>query len=638
MKNLIRHIRQSLALKLSVGILLLSLPIFIVSLGVLFGQSRRIIKHEAMERAVSVLYATSQRLCRYLDIVETATNVTSQLVTEHFRPDSLLSYSRRVVEVNGDIDGCSISAVPDMFEEYGRHFSAYSIRHGDSITTTIEEPYDYFNDIWYKKPVALGEGCWVDFYDNSDTLTFTLDGVIASFSKPLYDGDGRLLGVISTDLALRHLSAVISAEKPYPNSYFVMVDDEGCFFIHPDTTKLFAETIFTGRNPRDNADIYTLGHEMTSGGEGSMRVNIGGQYCLVCYRPVPGTPWSMALISPDSDILQAYYRLAYLLVPLLVVGVLLILLFSRGAVAESIRPLNRLLLQSQRIAEGHHDEPIAHTKRQDAVGTLQNSFATMQQYLNFHEGSIRYMMEHNQHRNEELQRANLQAEEAARQKAIFIQNMTHQIRTPLNIIMGFAEIAAANLGQLPEEEKRSIAGMMSHNSKMLSRMVLMLFDSSDTGNTLALELSSHKQELVACNEVAREAIGYTNRHFPSMPISLHTTVADDYCICTNRLYLMRSLRELLYNAAKYSDGKHVAFIVTTTDDTARFVIEDTGPGIATDYQTQMFEPFTKVDDLSEGLGLGLPLAKRHIANLGGTVVLDADYRDGCRFIIDFPLA
>ena len=50
----------------------------------------------------------------------------------------------------------------------------------------------------------------------------------------------------------------------------------------------------------------------------------------------------------------------------------------------------------------------------------------------------------------------------------------------------------------------------------------------------------------------------------------------------------------------------------------------------------MFTPFSKVDDLSEGLGLGLPLTKHHIERLGGTLTLDTDYHDGCRFIIEMP--
>ena len=78
--------------------------------------------------------------------------------------------------------------------------------------------------------------------------------------------------------------------------------------------------------------------------------------------------------------------------------------------------------------------------------------------------------------------------------------------------------------------------------------------------------------------------------------------------------------------------------VSATDTVVRFVLTDTGRGISDEYYDKMFIPFSKVDDLSEGLGLGLPLAKRHIDNLGGKLILDRDYREGCRFIVEMPIS
>jgi signal transduction histidine kinase len=100
---------------------------------------------------------------------------------------------------------------------------------------------------------------------------------------------------------------------------------------------------------------------------------------------------------------------------------------------------------------------------------------------------------------------------------------------------------------------------------------------------------------------------------------------------------MRCLRELLYNSAKYSDGKHIRLLISKTESAIHFVVEDKGAGISDADRELMFRFFTKVDDLSEGLGLGLPLAKRHAFNLGGALWLDDTYHEGCRFIIEIPL-
>ena len=176
--------------------------------------------------------------------------------------------------------------------------------------------------------------------------------------------------------------------------------------------------------------------------------------------------------------------------------------------------------------------------------------------------------------------------------------------------------------------------MMKYNAIHLKRMVLMLFDSSSAGS--AQNLMNNRQDEVSCNEIARECIDYTKEHFKGMKIQFTTDLSDAVHILTNHLYLMRTIRELLYNAAKYSDGEHIHLHVSETDTTVNFTIEDTGSGLPDDADDLLYKPFIKIDDLSEGLGLGLPLCKRHALSLGGDLIYDKDYRDGCRFIVEMP--
>lgn len=635
MKSILNRLRQSLSLKLSVGIVLLAVPIFVIALGILFQQSRANIRQEAVRRATSTLHKTTLRVARYMNTVKDATNTTAWLVTEHFQPDSLLALSRRIVMLNGHVGGCSITAEPDAFPQYGRYFSAYSVRKGDSIVTEREAEYDYFSAVWYRTPLLKNEACWVDPFDDRREGTLSADGMIASYCRPLRSDDGRLLGVIATDLSLASLAKLVAAEEPYPRAYFLMLGADGHYFVHPDSTRLVDQTIFTRASAADHPDIIALGHEMISGKQGDMYVDVDGNTCLVCYQPVPGTQWSLALVCPTSDIFSSYKRLTLIIVPLIVIGLVLILFFSRHIVAHSVRPLHHLVEQSMLIARGHYREKIPHSRRADAVGRLQNSFARMQQSIDRHVSDIRRMNDEALRRNEELKHARLMAIEGNRQKLVFIQNMTHQIRTPLNIILGFAQVMRDSHELLPDTEIADITQTMRHHARLLNRMVLMLYDSSDSG--LSEELDSHRNDLVGCNEVARQSIRETYEHFQGMEVAFSSVLPDEFSIHTNRLYLMRSLREILYNSAKYSDKKNIALHVDKTDTHVRYVIQDTGPGIDPDSQERMFAFFAKVNDLSEGLGLGLPLAKRHAVNLGGDLTLDADYHEGCRFIFDVPL-
>jgi len=380
---------------------------------------------------------------------------------------------------------------------------------------------------------------------------------------------------------------------------------------------------------------------MTAGNQGSMAVVIDGTPCLVCYQPMHGTEWSLAIVCPEKDILYDYHALANIIALLIILGLLAILVFCHRAVSHAIHPLSQLLVKTQSIAVGNYEVHIPKSKREDVIGRLQNSFAMMLQSLNFHMGSIRYTAEQTENRNQELLQAMRLAEEADRNKTTFIQNVTHQIRTPLNIIMGFSQVLRDDVktpnsthSVLSEEEMKNITDTMKHNAQILNRMVHMLFDSSATGITE--EMKNQKDEMIPCNEIAQESIRYIKEHFPSLDIKFYTEVADNFSIKNNRTDLLHCLSEILYNSAKYSDGEHIQLYIGQTDNTVRFIFVDTGKGIPeTDYD-HIFEPFTKVDDLSEGLGLGLPLTKSHVQKMGGTITLDTSYHDGCRFIIELP--
>ncbi len=472
------------------------------------------------------------------------------------------------------------------------------------------------------------------YYDESDSLALTLDGMLASYSKPLYNDKRQFIGVISTDLSLLRLSKTITTETPYEDSYFMMTGDEGRYFMHPDTTQLFTKTIYSDADPQKNTDIFALGHEMTTGKQGCMSVWLNGEPCLVNYQPVPGTNWSLALVCPERSVLKRYYRLNYIIAPLIIIGLLLILLFSIFTVTHAMLPLYKLADKLQRIAKGHYDAQIATTQHQDVVGRMQNSFAKMQVSLSNHVNDIQKINDETARRNEELAQTSELAKEADRQKSLFIQNVSHQIRTPLNIIMGFAHVLKESKSSLPEEEAKSITDMMYHNAQMLDRMAQMLFDSSARGTTQALY--ANKNDEVSCNEIANDSIMLTFEHFPKQSIYFGTDLPDDFCIYTNRAYLMGSITELLYNAIKYSDGLHVTLRVSEFGSMVRYIVEDTGPGIAEEECSHLFEMFTKANDLSDGLGLGLALTKRHIQNLGGDIYLDLNYHAGCRFVIELP--
>ena len=634
MKSIYYHINRSLSLKLCFGILLFVVVVFTLCLGFLFERSRQLVKQEAMEHASNMLNNIALRVNGYLDEVEVATDNMEWLVMENLRPDSLFNYSRRVVEQNPIINGCSITMEPNFFPQYGRNFSVYSLRDHDSIVTTYEEAYNYYEKVWYKAPRERNEACWVDPYNDFNEGTLSSPVMIASYCKPLKNDEGDFIGVISTDISINWLSNAISAEKPYEDSYCLMLGSDGRYFVHPDRLKLVKESIFSAVDAQQHPDIITLGHEMTSGKRGDMRVNIDGKPCIVFYQPLEGTQWSIAVVCPESEISSSYSRLIYILVPLLIIGLLLMMVVCWKTIKHFIRPLDQLAQQSRFITDGHFDKTLPPSDRSDVVGHLQNSFISMQQAVNEHVSQLKQVNEEMETRNSELLTANQLIEEADQRKVTFIHDVSLQIRTPLNIIAGFMQVLRETYTLLPEEEVTAFTQTMKQNTITIQRMANMIFDVSRMDGQQKIDVSKEVQVM----SVVEDCIKFFNEKEPhDAVLNFTTTLPDDFTIHTNRLYLYRVLRELLINAKKFATGKVVNMTMELVDDsTLRFVIEDKGEGIGETEREHVFAPFVKLDTFSEGLGLGLGLTLHNARLMGGDLVLDPTYTEGARFIIDIP--
>jgi signal transduction histidine kinase len=241
----------------------------------------------------------------------------------------------------------------------------------------------------------------------------------------------------------------------------------------------------------------------------------------------------------------------------------------------------------------------------------------------------------------ELEKTLPQVQEKQKRKKLFIQNVSRQFIEPLNIINGLSNVLQSliatrdtNTQQQQSVEMQKITATMKHYALHLHRITLMLFDSSDTGHA---ETERYRRcDRVVCNELGQECVRRTQEIYPVDNVRLESHVSDSLIIQTNRRYMTLTLLELLHNSAKYSDGQHIVLRITQTEKTVRFIVEDVGPGLPKGFEEVVFVPFTKVDDLSEGLGLGLPLCKGHLAHLGGNVSHDASYEQGCRIIVEVP--
>ena len=383
MNRFLAYIRRKLSVRVSLWVVMFAAVIFIAALSFLFYQSREAVRQEAISHATQILDKTSLRVEGILNRVEVATNMTEWLVMRHpTKADSMFVYSRGMLTNNPDFYNCSIAFEPYYFQNYGRYFSAYSKHSGDSIRTIQggSDNYQYFFMDWYLMPQLLDHPCWTEPYVDLDVATNTSE-MVTSYCQAIKNNEGKLIGVINTSLSLNWLSQTISAVKPYPNSYSIMIGRGGTYFVHPDSTKITRQSIFTQTIEDNDTAMANLGHAMQRGEEGIKRMDIGGKDSYVFYKPLGKTGCSMAIVCPESDIFGGFDRLRRTVMSIVTVGLLLMLYFFIRIITRELQPLRRLAKEAETIASGNFDTKLPELQRTDEIGQLSNSFAGMQKSL-----------------------------------------------------------------------------------------------------------------------------------------------------------------------------------------------------------------------------------------------------------------
>ena len=384
MKNPRDYIRTSLSRRLSIIIVMMATVFFLGSLGFLFVESRKAVRNEALNGAAQVLDNTVQRVNVLMQRVEIASDNFMWLPLRHLDvADSMFVYSRRILTCNPDLNGCSIAFEPDFFPDKGHYFSAYTYNDDGKFDTTQEgnPSYDYHYMDWYQAPKLLDEPVWIEPFADFNPEDVYAEEIIASYCRPMKDSKGHYVGTFSTDISMEWISQTISAVKPYPNSYCIMIGQSGTFFVHPDTTKLLRESIFTPTLEHPDTALTNLGHAMQRGETGVRKLVFEGKESYVFYKPLGITGWSVAMVCPESDIFGGYMRLYKIVIFIVIAGLILMRLAFSRIIKRELKPLNTLALQAETIASGQFDKTLPRDNRIDEIGKLTQSFSDMQHSL-----------------------------------------------------------------------------------------------------------------------------------------------------------------------------------------------------------------------------------------------------------------
>ena len=245
--------------------------------------------------------------------------------------------------------------------------------------------------------------------------------------------------------------------------------------------------------------------------------------------------------------------------------------------------------------------------------------------------------------NRELQEALEQANVASAAKSRFISSMSHDIRTPMNAIMGYTAIA------LTKEPKTDVEDCLKKINNSANHLLTLINDVLEISRIESGKMTANptRTNLPAMlDEVVDIAQGFIANRKLELKVNRAKVAIPD--VLVDEIRVREVLINVLGNAVKYTkDGGTIMFSTemrkgnTSSDIVVIFTIADTGIGMSKDFQAHMFDNFTQENTDARtqynGTGLGLAISKKYVDLLGGTITVDSKKNIGTTFTIEIPM-
>ncbi len=235
-----------------------------------------------------------------------------------------------------------------------------------------------------------------------------------------------------------------------------------------------------------------------------------------------------------------------------------------------------------------------------------------------------------------LKKTNEKVRQADAAKTRFVQNMSHEVRTPLNAIVGFSQLLSLPDGTLQPEEKDEFVGHIVNNTKMLT----MLLD--DILNASAMDKGEYRirYEEGELHYMCQAAMSSTEHRLqPGVTLTYEPESPDAHTFYTDPRRLQQILINLLSNSCKHTTQGSIVLRSSLTQNPGMvtFTVTDTGTGVPPEQAEAIFDRFTKLNEFVQGTGLGLSICRDITTRMGGKVYLDTTYKEGgARFIFMVP--
>ena len=231
--------------------------------------------------------------------------------------------------------------------------------------------------------------------------------------------------------------------------------------------------------------------------------------------------------------------------------------------------------------------------------------------------------------NAAITKAYEKTEHALQVKTSFIKSIKHEIRTPLNGIVGFSQVLTSMLGD--KEEYRQMTDVIMEKSDQLTKIIDDVLYASDIQNMPV------NMEQVAISNVIGDISATYMGLLPKDGEIVVNPISSGLKVTTDRSLLAKVLSMVMDNAVKFAGDSLITIAARQADSHTEITVSDCGRGIPKEKSEWVFEEFTKVDEFSQGTGMGLAICREVMKRLRGSIYVDTAYANGCRMVVRLPL-
>jgi len=414
-----------------------------------------------------------------------------------------------------------------------------------------------------------------------------------------------------------------------------------------DEQKQMIESLKAEEGRDDNIRLTKEGDHLESN---YVRIFRATDNCIKCHDP-QGSASAFSLNEPIGTVLirfrgigsevskTKFLNLVWVIVAGLIGGIGAVVAFYWITQRVILRPIRQLRAMANNVAEGNLD--IRSTiKTGDEYEKLANAFNNMLDGLQAIQEKLRQANKQLDDKIVELSERNIELFKANKVKSEFLANISHEFRTPLNAILGFAQVLREKTNLLKKEKAQKYADNIISSGNSLLNMINDLLDLAKTQAGL-MELHI---EQTSVPQLCKSLVSSFSLLTKKKKIKVKLQVAPDIpTLSTDAGKVQQILYNFLSNAVKFTPqrGRIEIRAKMVDEKTVRIAVSDTGCGIAESDRKKIFEKFRQADGSitreSAGTGLGLTISTELAAMLAGSIGMESELGKGSTFWLDIPV-